>query len=55
MKRVFLIALVMSLPFVLSAQGKLTAYYANTAFGDYQEGQLIVDTNDPINRMVDFN
>ena len=45
----------MSLPFVLSAQGKLTAYYANTAFGDYQEGQLIVDTNDPINRMVDFN
>ena len=33
----------------------LTAYYAKTAFGDYKQGQLIVDTNDPFNRMVKHN
>ena len=40
---------------LVHAQGKLTAYYASEAFGDYQKGQLIVDTNDPINRMVDYS
>ena len=55
MKRVLFILLVMSLPLMLCAQGKLTAYYADVAFGDYQQGQLIVDTNDPLNRMVDHN
>lgn len=43
------------LPMLVHAQGKLTAYYASEAFGDYQKGQLIVDTNDPINRMVDYS
>ena len=55
MKRVLLISLVIILPMMLCAQGKLTAYYANDAFGDYQKGQLIVDTNDPLNRMVDYS
>lgn len=31
---------------------ELIAYYAKEAFGDYEEGELIVDTNDPINRIV---
>ena len=35
--------------------GKLTAYYANKDFGEFTKGQLIVDSNDPINRMVDLN
>lgn len=35
--------------------GTLTAYYANCNFGDYVKGQLIVDTNDPLNRMVKLN
>ena len=55
MKRYCFILLAMSLPLALCAQGKLTAYYADVAFGDYQQGQLIVDTNDPFNRMVDYN
>lgn len=40
---------------MLCAQGKLTAYYANCDFDNYTQGQLIVDTNDPINRMVDYS
>lgn len=55
MKRVLFISLVISLPMLLCAQGILTAYYANVAFGYYQKGQLIVDTNDPINRIVDYS
>ena len=43
------------LPVLLHAQGKLTAYYANEDFDDYKKGQLIVDTNDPLNRMVDYS
>ncbi len=45
----------MCLPMLSLAQGQLTAYYANVDIENYQKGQLIVDTNDPINRMVDFN
>lgn len=55
MKRLCFISLLLCLPVMLYAQGKLTAYYANVAFGDYQEGQLIVDTNDPFNRIVDYS
>ena len=43
------------MPALLHAQGVLTAYYASEDFGDYRKGQLIVDTNDPINRMVDYS
>ena len=45
----------MCLPMMLWAQGQLTAYYAKVDIENYVKGQLIVDTNDPINRMVDFN
>lgn len=45
----------MCLPLMLCAQGKLTAYYANCDFDKYTKGQLIVDSNDPINRMVDYS
>lgn len=55
MKRVLFITLVIGLPMLLCAQGKLTAYYANDAFGDYQKDELIVDTNNPINRIVDYS
>ena len=55
MNRIFLLLLSVCLPMLLSAQGKLTAYYANVAFDDYKEGQLIVDTNDPLNRIVDHS
>lgn len=55
MKRFVFFSLVMCLSLMLWAQGTLTAYYANDAFGDYQQGQLIVDTNDPLNRIVDFS
>ena len=43
------------MPLLMNAQGKLTAYYANEDFDDYKQGQLIVDTNDPLNRIVDYN
>lgn len=55
MKTFFITTLSLLLPMLLSAQGKLTAYYAKVAFGDYKKGQLIVDTNDPFNRMVNYN
>ena len=45
----------MCLPMMSWAQGQLTAYYAKVDIENYVKGQLIVDTNDPINRMVDFN
>ncbi|MDO4512243.1 MAG: hypothetical protein Q4B68_10565 [Bacteroidales bacterium] len=35
--------------------GVLKAYYAKVDFQGYHKGQLIVDTNDPINRMVSKN
>lgn len=55
MKRFVFISLLMCLPMMLWAQGQLTAYYAKVDIENYEKGQLIVDTNDPINRMVDFN
>lgn len=55
MKKIFLISLALCFPVLLCAQGTLTAYYANADFGNYKQGQLIVDTNDPINRMVDYS
>ena len=55
MKKMLLLSLSLCLPLLLCAQGKLTAYYANCDFGNYKKGQLIVDTNDPINRMVDYS
>lgn len=55
MKRFVFISLLMCLPLMLWAQGQLTAYYANVDIEDFVKGQLIVDTNDPINRMVDYN
>ena len=55
MKRIFLMTWVLCLPVLLNAQGTLTAYYAKAAFGDYREGQLIVDTNDPLNRIVNYD
>lgn len=55
MNRFPLLLLLLCVPMLLHAQGKLTAYYANCDFGDYSKGQLIVDTNDPFNRMVDYS
>ena len=55
MKTGYLLLLALCVPMLLHAQGKLTAYYANEAFDDYRKGQLIVDTNDPINRMVNYS
>lgn len=55
MKKFILATFTLCLPLLLCAQGTLTAYYAKTAFGDYKQGQLIVDTNDPFNRMVKHN
>lgn len=55
MRKSILLLAALCLPLLLCAQGKLTAYYAKTPFGDYKKGQLIVDTNDPINRMVNYN
>lgn len=55
MNRFSLLLLSLCLPMLLYAQGKLTAYYANCDFDDFFEGQLIVDTNDPINRIVDYS
>lgn len=55
MKRFVFISLLMCLPMMLWAQGQLTAYYANVDIEDYEKGQLIVDTNHPINRMVEYN
>ena len=55
MKKISVLFLLMCLPMLSLAQGQLTAYYANVDIENYQKGQLIVDTNDPINRMVDFN
>ena len=52
MKTRFVLLLALCMPMLLPAQGKMTAYYAKEAFEDYVKGQLIVDTNDPINRMV---
>jgi len=39
----------------LAEVGTLSAYYAKADFGDYKKGQLICDSNDPINRIVDYN
>lgn len=55
MKKSSVLFLLMCLPMMLWAQGQLTAYYAKVNIENYEKGQLIVDTNDPINRMVDFN
>ena len=55
MKTFFFTTLALCLPLLLGAQGTLTAYYAKVAFDNYQKGQLIVDTNDPFNRMVDHS
>lgn len=55
MKTRFLLILAVCMPVLLHAQGVLTAYYANEAFESYEKGQLIVDTNDPLNRMVDYS
>ncbi len=55
MNRFSILLFSLCMPMLLLAQGKLTAYYANCDFGDYVEGQLIVDTNDPFNRMVDYS
>ena len=55
MKTRILLLLALCMPALLHAQGMLTAYYASEDFGDYRKGQLIVDTNDPINRMVDYS
>ena len=65
MKKLFsAIAVLLALTSVSCAQGnkseckvvgKLTAYYANKDFGEYTKGKLIVDSNDPINRIVNLN
>ena len=55
MNRFILMLMSLCLPVMLSAQGKLIAYYANADFGDYKKGQLIVDNNDPFNRIVNHN
>lgn len=61
MKRISVLFLLMCLPMMLWAQDLLTAYYAKVEIVDngigwgYAKGQLIVDTNDPMNRMVDYN
>jgi hypothetical protein len=55
MKKSSVLFLLMCLPMMLWAQGQLTAFYAKVDIENYEKGQLIVDTNDPINRMVDFN
>lgn len=55
MKKFILATMALCLPMLLCAQGTLTAYYAKVAFGNYKKGQLIVDTNDPLNRMVNYN
>ncbi|MBR5170775.1 MAG: hypothetical protein IKW85_09440 [Muribaculaceae bacterium] len=55
MKKTLLFLSLVCLPLMLFAQGKLTAYYANCDFDNYTKGQLIVDSNDPINRMVDYS
>lgn len=38
-----------------SEVGTLTAYYATTAFDRFKKGDLVCDSNDPINRIVDLN
>lgn len=55
MKKFLIAAMAICLPMLLSAQGTLTAYYSNVTNDTYKKGQLIVDTNDPINRMVNYN
>lgn len=50
-----MLLLLLCMPVLLNAQGKLTAYYANEDFDDYKKGQLIVDTNDPLNRIVNYD
>ena len=55
MNRFLLLLLSLCLPVVLCAQGKLTAYYANVDLDGYMKGQLIVDTNDPFNRIVNHS
>ena len=35
--------------------GTLNAYYAKEDIEDFKKGQLICDSNDPINRIVDYN
>lgn len=55
MKTRILLLLAVCMPALLHAQGTLTAYYANEAFDSYEKGQLIVDTNDPLNRIVDYS
>lgn len=34
---------------------KLVAYYAKESFDNYKKGQLIVDSNDPINRIIEHS
>jgi hypothetical protein len=55
MKKLFIATLALCLPMLLSAQGTLTAYYSNVTNDRYEKGQLIVDTNDPMNRIVNYN
>ena len=55
MKKSLFVSLMLSVPMLLFAQGTLTAYYAKANFSHYKKGQLIVDTNDPINRMVKYS
>lgn len=35
--------------------GTLTAYYATTSFDRFKKGDLVCDSNDPINRIVDLD
>jgi hypothetical protein len=55
MKKLFIATLALCLPMLLSAQGTLTAYYYKYTTSDHKAGTLIVDTNDPVNRMVNYN
>ncbi len=55
MKKLFIATLALCLPMLLSAQDTLTAYYYKYTTSDHKAGTLIVDTNDPVNRMVNYN
>ena len=55
MKKYLVLMAAVVIAIAASAQGTLTAYYAKVALNDYTKGKLIVDSNDPFNRIVSVN